>query len=46
VEGAAGAFEAWVFAGSGDSRRGIVVRADETSGFVSCYQFVKVYAPD
>lgn len=33
-------WEAWVFTGGGDSRRGLVVRADPSNGFASCYQFV------
>lgn len=33
-------WEAWVFTGDGNSRRGLVVRADPSNGFASCYQFV------
>lgn len=33
-------WEAWIFTGSGDSRRGLVVRADPSNDFASCYQFV------
>jgi hypothetical protein len=33
-------WEAWMFSGDGSTRRGIVVRADPTNGFASCYQFV------
>jgi len=33
-------WEAWVFTGEGNSRRGLVVRADPGNGFASHYQFV------
>jgi len=33
-------WEAWMFTGSGNTRRGLVVRADPTNAFQSCYQFV------
>lgn len=33
-------WEADVFTGDGNSRRGLVVRADPSNGFGSCYQFV------
>jgi hypothetical protein len=33
-------WEAWVFTGDGNSRRGLVVRADPANGFESNYQFV------
>lgn len=33
-------WEAWMFSGDGNTRRGIVVRADPSNGFQSCYQFV------
>ena len=33
-------WEAWMFTGAGNTRRGLVVRADPTSAFQSCYQFV------
>ena len=33
-------WEADFFSGAGDSRRGLVLRADPTNGFTSCYQFV------
>jgi hypothetical protein len=34
------AWEAWVFTGAGNTRRGLVVRADPTNQFQTCYQFV------
>lgn len=33
-------WEAWVFTGDGNSRRGLVVRAQPSNGFASHYQFV------
>jgi hypothetical protein len=33
-------WEARIFTGNGDTRRGLVVRADPGNGFASCYQFV------
>jgi len=33
-------WEAWMFTGDGNTRRGIVVRADPSNMFQSCYQFV------
>jgi len=33
-------WEAWIFTGDGNSRRGLVVRADPTNDFESNYQFV------
>jgi len=33
-------WEAWMFTGAGNTRRGLVVRADPTNHFQSCYQFV------
>ena len=33
-------WEAWMFTGAGNTRRGLVVRADPTNAFQSCYQFV------
>jgi len=33
-------WEGWIFTGDGNSRRGLVVRADPTNEFNSCYQFV------
>ena len=33
-------WEGWFFTGDGNTRRGLVVRADPTNGFQSCYQFV------
>lgn len=33
-------WEAWFFTGDGNTRRGLVVRADPTNQFQSCYQFV------
>ena len=36
-------WEGWMFTGDGNTRRGLVVRADPTNAFSSCYQFV-VYA--
>ena len=33
-------WEGWIFTGNGDTRRGLVVRADPTNGFTSSYQFV------
>ena len=33
-------WEAWIFTGDGNSRRGLVVRADPANGFQSNYQFV------
>ena len=33
-------WEGWFFTGDGSSRRGLVVRADPTSNFQSCYQLV------
>jgi len=33
-------WEAWIFTGDGNSRRGLVVRADPSNGFESNYQFV------
>jgi len=33
-------WEAWIFTGDGSTRRGLVVRADPTNQFTSCYQFV------
>ncbi len=33
-------WSAAIFTGAGDSRRGLVVRAQESNGFASCYQFV------
>ncbi|HEY2955406.1 MAG TPA: hypothetical protein VGK89_09195 [Candidatus Eisenbacteria bacterium] len=33
-------WEAWIFTGDGNTRRGLVVRADPTNGFTSSYQFV------
>jgi hypothetical protein len=34
------AWEAWIFTGDGNTRRGLVVRADPSNGFMSSYQFV------
>jgi hypothetical protein len=34
------AWEGWIFTGDGNTRRGLVLRADPTNGFASCYQFV------
>ena len=36
-------WEGWINMGNGDSRRGLVLRADYPSNFQSCYQFV-IYA--
>ena len=33
-------WEGWMFTGAGNTRRGLVVRADPGNGFASCYQFV------
>lgn len=33
-------WEGWMFTGAGNSRRGLVLRADPTNNFKSCYQFV------
>jgi len=33
-------WEAWIFTGDGNTRRGLVVRADPANGFQSSYQFV------
>lgn len=33
-------WEGWVFTGAGNTRRGLVLRADPTNSFQSCYQFV------
>jgi hypothetical protein len=33
-------WEGWFFTGAGNTRRGLVVRADPLNGFQSCYQFV------
>ena len=33
-------WQSWMFTGDGNTRRGLVVRADPTNGFASCYQFV------
>jgi hypothetical protein len=33
-------WEAEIFTGAGNTRRGLVVRADPSNGFASCYQFV------
>lgn len=33
-------WEGWMFTGAGNTRRGLVVRADPTNTFQSCYQFV------
>ena len=33
-------WEGWMFTGDGNTRRGLVVRADPTNGFTSSYQFV------
>ncbi len=33
-------WEAEIFTGAGNTRRGLVVRADPSNGFQSCYQFV------
>jgi len=33
-------WEAWMFTGAGNTRRGLVVRADPSNAFQSCYQFV------
>ena len=33
-------WEAQIFTGDGNTRRGLVVRADPSNGFASCYQFV------
>ncbi len=33
-------WEGWFFTGDGSSRRGLVLRADASSNFKSCYQFV------
>jgi hypothetical protein len=33
-------WEGWVFTGAGNTRRGLVVRADPTNSFQNCYQFV------
>ncbi len=33
-------WEGWVFLGDGSTRRGLVVRADPTNGFQSCFQLV------
>jgi hypothetical protein len=33
-------WEGWVFTGGGNTRRGLVVRADPTNSFETCYQFV------
>ena len=30
----------WIFTGDGNTRRGLVVRAQPSNGFTSCYQFV------
>lgn len=33
-------WEGWMFTGTGNSRRGLVLRANPTNNFTSCYQFV------
>ena len=33
-------WEGWIFTGDGTTRRGLVVRADPSNQFTSCYQFV------
>jgi len=33
-------WEGWFFTGDGNTRRGLVLRADPTADFTSCYQFV------
>jgi len=33
-------WEGWMFTGGGNTRRGLVVRADPTNSFETCYQFV------
>lgn len=33
-------WEGWMFTGTGNTRRGLVLRADPTNSFQSCYQFV------
>ena len=33
-------WEGWVFTGGGNTRRGLVVRADPSNSFQTCYQFV------
>lgn len=33
-------WEGWIFTGDGNTRRGLVVRADPSNDFRSCYQFV------
>lgn len=33
-------WEGWIFTGDGNTRRGLVVRADPSNQFASCYQFV------
>jgi hypothetical protein len=33
-------WEGWMFTGDGNTRRGLVVRADPTIDFTACYQFV------
>jgi hypothetical protein len=33
-------WEGWMFTGAGNTRRGLVVRADPSNSFQSCYQFV------
>lgn len=33
-------WEGWFFTGLGDTRRGLVIRADPTNQFQTCYQFV------
>ena len=33
-------WEGWMFTGNGNTRRGLVLRADPTNQFQSCYQFV------
>jgi hypothetical protein len=33
-------WEGYMFTGAGNTRRGLVVRADPNNGFASCYQFV------
>src|SRR4051794_22003397 len=33
-------WEGWIFTGAGNTRRGLVVRADPTNQFTSSYQFV------
>lgn len=40
LTGADYTWEGWMFTGEGNSRRGLVVRADPSNGFQTCYQFV------